>query len=565
MTDRSDDFPADSPPLEVLDDRGDARLSRREFLSFMGATLAATACGDMPQGASMSTALPGIVTDRGVVGQPAPRAPKLPDDPFQLGVASGDPLADGFILWTRLAPAPLKSADAGMPPVDVPVTWELARDEQFGEPVASGWVKARPQLGHSVHVDVRGLPPDTWFYYRFRIGDDWVSPTGRTRTFPHPDSSPDSFKLVTASCQNYPSGHYTAHHHIAREDIDAVAFLGDYIYEYGRGGPVRRHNSGPLRSLQDFRRRYALYKADANLQAAHQRCPWMMTWDDHEVSNNYTGEQWAKAEAPTENFRRLRAAAYQAYYENLPLRVPFPPESPKDLRIFRSFDFGDLAKIYVLDGRQYRSNQACEDEAEFGVSCDELGDPSRTMLGERQKSWLVDAMAGSEATWNAIAQQTVFSPLMLDEVVLNPDQWDGYQAERQHLIDFIARHPVDNVTVLTGDIHTAFFNSIHRDPQDSQTELVGQEIVATSISSSSSRLDDTEGIRRLVLDNFDYVKHFNPTRRGYCLLEYTPEHCRVKFRTVDTVAEPEAEVSTDAEFLIEAGSMDLLEAPERET
>jgi len=557
MTDDS----SHDPPLEVLEDRRSPTLDRREFLGFITATLTSAACGDALRASDRSQSFPTVDPTGDTATPPAPQPPRLPDDPFTLGVACGDPLPDGFVLWTRLAPEPLEGG--GMPGTDVPVIWEIARadahdadgEAAFESPVASGWLYTEPRLAHSAHVDVRGLPPNTWYAYRFRVGRQWTSQTGRARTFPRPEASPDRFRLATASCQNYRDGYYTAHRHLAREDLDLIAFLGDYIYEYGRGGDgvVRHHRGSTLESLEDYRQRYALYKSDPGLQAAHATCPWVMTWDDHEVSNNYAGREPSRG--GIDDFKRLRANAYQAYYEHLPLRVP-SPDDPSTLEIYRQFEFGDLASLSVLDGRQYRSGIICDGEIE--EPCDEILDPSQAMIGPRQRSWLVDKMTRSKTLWNLVCQQTVMTPINFDNQFVNPDQWDGYQAERQTLLDFFGSGAVDNVTVLTGDIHTAGFAELPGDddaPGDS--DRVGLEIVATSITSGNDLLSGSEDIEDLFLHQFPHVHYFNPTKRGYCRLEYTREQCRVRYRTVSTVEEPEAELATDVEFTIEIDSLDF--------
>lgn len=548
----ADDLP-DHPALDELDDRASTRLDRREFLGFIGATLAGAACGETPGGADRSRSFPAVDDTSPTPDSPPPPAPTLPNDPFTLGVASGEPLPDGVLLWTRLAPEPLNGG--GMPDRDVPVIWEVARDENFEEIVDSGWLYTQPELGHSAHVDVRDLDPDTWYFYRFRVGDQWVSPVAETRTFPRPDAEPERLRLASASCQNYKDGYYTAHRHMADEPLDVVAFLGDYIYEYGGGGAVRDHQGPTLTTLEEFRQRYALYKTDPQLQAAHANCPWLVTWDDHEVSNNYAGDEPAKGWI--DDFKRMRAAAYQAYYEHMPLRVPFP-DDPSSLEIFRRRQFGDLANLFVLDGRQYRSGVVCED-SDLGPPCDAVDSPRETMLGARQRAWMVEEMTRSETIWNIVCQQTVMTPFEYEDGpidLVNPDQWDGYQAERRQLFEFFGSDAVDNVTVLTGDIHTGGFAEIPTDenrPQDSPR--AGLEIVATSITSGSSLLDDTGDLPGLILDEFPHIHYFNAADRGYCVLEYTRDECIVRYRTVSTVKEREAKLSRDAVFVIDAEDM----------
>lgn len=546
---------ADQPPKtdahKTLQDRRSTTLDRREFLGYVGAVLASAACGDMPRSASAAQAFPTVDTNPDVPTVPPPPAPNLPKNPFTLGVACGDPLPDGFVIWTRLAPSPLEGG--GMPDLEVPVVWEIAHDRHFRDVVHRDWLYTQPELAHSAHVDVRGLEPDSWYWYRFRVGDQWQTAPGRARTFPRPSSHPERFRIATASCQNYVDGYYTAHRHMSREELDLVAFLGDYIYEYGYGDGVRSHKGPTLQTLDQFRQRYALYKSDRDLQASHANCPWVFTWDDHEVSNNYAGLEPDKSNI--EDFKKMRAAAYQAYFEHMPLRVPLP-DDPSSLQIYRSAQFGDLINLYVLDGRQYRSGIICD--GEFAKPCDEALSPEETMLGDSQQAWLTKKLKRSPTIWNAICQQTVFSPVNFDNTIINPDQWDGYQYQRQELLNLFASDAVENVTVLTGDIHSAGFAQLRADdddPEDSST--VGYEIVATSITSGNSTLGGSGDISDLVQEKLGYIKYFNAGKRGYCLLEYTRDACEVRYRTVSTVEEREADIMVDKAFRIEADTLEF--------
>ncbi|MFM8338099.1 MAG: alkaline phosphatase D family protein, partial [Opitutaceae bacterium] len=261
-------------------------------------------------GASLSFAAAALLSNARLR---AASKPSFSADPFSLGIASGDPTPDGVVLWTRLAPRPLEPG-GGMRPEPVEVTWVVADDEALTKVVASGSVVANPAWGHSVHVEVSGLRPDRWYFYQFRAGGV-ESPKGRNRTMPAADSRPERLRFAFASCQNFESGHYTVYQHMAREDLDLVVHLGDYIYEGAahRGRP-RVHNGGEIFTLEDYRLRYALYKSDPALRAAHAMAPWIVTWDDHEVANNYAGDIPDKP-ASRDEFLRRRAAAYQAYFE----------------------------------------------------------------------------------------------------------------------------------------------------------------------------------------------------------------------------------------------------------
>jgi alkaline phosphatase D len=508
--------------------------TRREFLLYIGTVVAAAACGNDDSG--------------GRGGPPAP--PILAGEPFTLGVASGDPRPESVVLWTRLAPDPVNGG--GMPDVDVPVIWEVALDAAFDQIVRSDFTFATVTLAHSVHVDVDGLAPDSWYFYRFRVGDDWVSPVGRTRTLPAEDSSPAAFRIALASCQNYKDGYYNAHAFLAQEDVDLVAFVGDYIYESGINGTVRDHDGPELRNLEQYRNRYALYRSDPNLQAVHHLAPWVMTWDDHEVNNNYAGLMLERGNEDVTDVLALRAAAYQAYYEHMPLRVP-PPEEFGFLQIYNAFVIGDLTTVYVLDGRQYRSPQACD--GRLGRPCEEVDDPARTMLGIEQKEWLIAALRRSSTLWNTIAQQTVFTPVNFNRTFVNPDQWDGYFPERAELLGVFQE--VRNVVVLTGDIHASGFATLNVDQNDAASEVVGYEVVGTSLTSGGDG-DPLLGLGNQAVALLDNVHYLNSRARGYVMCELTRQRLRAEYRVVSTVLQPESELRTDAIFEVDRETLEFV-------
>ena len=506
--------------------------TRREFLAYVGAAVAASACGDSNGG-----------------GSDVPAAPMVASNPFTLGIASGDPEAERVILWTRLAPEPI---GGGMPEVDVPVVWEVALDADFARIVRDGWQYASPSLAHSLHIDADGLAPDTWYWFRFRIEGQWTSPSGRTRTLPAADATPDRFRIGVATCQNYTAGFYTSHFHLAQEEVDLVAFVGDYIYEGGGpGSGVREHIGPELRSLADFRNRYALYKSDLNLQAAHASCPWLVTWDDHEVNNNYAGLVMESGNEDVTDVLALRRNAYQAYYEHMPLRLPVPDDFGY-LPIYRAFTVGDLLKIHVLDGRQYRSEQACDGRL---ARCSEVDDPTRTMLGSEQKTWLKNEMGTSAARWNVVAQQTVFTPVVIRGSVVNTDQWDGYAPEQHELLTLF--RDVSNVVVVTGDIHLAGFGVLREDAQDPTSPIVGYEVVTTSISSNGDGGDDLTRLLEGALRGLPNIEYVNAAKRGYSICDITPDRMQVFFRIVSTVTQMTATLSTDKAFEIEADTLAL--------
>lgn len=475
------------------------------------------------------------------------RAPSFTADPFALGVASGDPSPDGFVLWTRLAPDPL---NGGGIVGDVGVRWEVAEDDGFRQVVRSGTATASGDLAHSVHVEVAGLEADRWYWYRFSAGDA-VSAAGRARTMPTPESMPDRLSLAFASCQHYETGFYTAYEHMAAEHPDLVFHLGDYIYEGPAQPRIRAHRGEELASLEDYRNRYALYRTDPDLQIAHAACPWIVTWDDHEVDNNYAADVSEQPEVRREAFLERRAAAYQAYYEHMPLRASQIPSGPS-MRLYRKLSCGRLAQFTVLDTRQYRTDQPCGDKTQ--PPCEGASDPAATLLGDGQRRWLFDALRESSAEWNVIPQQVMMAQVDRtpgDDVRYSMDQWPGYAASRDRLLGFVAESRVRNPVVLTGDIHTNWVNDLLLDFGDPASPVVATEFVGTSISSSGDGGPNTEYAEGVMRDN-PFVKLHN-AQRGYVSCEVTPDRWTARYRVLDRVSVRGAPRQTLAEFAVEAG------------
>lgn len=478
-------------------------------------------------------------------------APVFPAYPFSLGVASGDPAPDGVVLWTRLAPRP-REPGGGMPPEPVAVSWQLAEDEAMSRVVRQGSVTAVPTWGHAVHVEVDGLRPDRWYWYRFKAGRE-LSPLGRTRTLPPADALPERLRFAFASCQKYETGYYTAYEHMAREDLDLVVHLGDYIYEKGDGnGAVRPHGTPEIFTLDDYRARYAVYRSDPALQAAHAMAPWIVTWDDHEVSNNYAG---AIAEHPdrttTEKFLQRRAAGYQAYFEHMPLRRSALPSGP-DMLLYRRLAFGRLAAFHVLDTRQFRTDQPQGDGIKPAGPA--LLDPQGTILGDRQRAWLFDGLERSPTTWNALAQQVPVARIDRvpgPEVAVSMDKWSGYEFERRRLLEHLRDRKIANPVVLTGDVHANWANEISADPDRPDAPPVVTEFVGTSITSTGDGRDKPEHHDALLAEN-PGVKYHND-ERGYVRCEVTPQGWRTDFRTVPYVTRRGAPLQTRASFVVEAG------------
>ncbi|HYF44569.1 MAG TPA: alkaline phosphatase D family protein, partial [Acidimicrobiales bacterium] len=359
-------------------------ITRRAFLGGMAATGLVAACSS---GDDSSAPDPTELT-----------VPRLSGYPFTLGVASGDPTDDAVVLWTRLAPDAL-TPGGGMPGQDVPVRWQLATDDGFSSIVGEGTAVAMADAAHTVHVDATGLQPGAEFFYRFMVGDD-ESPVGRAITMPGPGTVPDRFLLGQVSCAQWGDGFYAAYRDLAESGVDLVVCLGDYLYERGPAtradGAVRR---GQLvaETLDDYRQLYALYRSDEDLQAAHLAAPWAIVWDDHEASNDYVGDRPdVDSESRTpEAFAERRAAAYRAWWEHMPVR--FDPPTGGDLAIHRNLDVGRLARIHLLDTRQYRTPLECPDSiGQIGPRCGTSTAPDTTFLGAEQEAWLAESLAGGD-------------------------------------------------------------------------------------------------------------------------------------------------------------------------
>jgi alkaline phosphatase D len=478
------------------------------------------------------------------------RKPKLGANPFTLGVASGDPAPDGFVIWTRLAPKPLEGG--GMPNDAVAVAWEVAEDEAFQKVVRQGESIALPQLAHSVHVEVEGLAPDRWYWYRFGVGEE-TSPIGRSRTVPAFDSVPSEVRFAVASCQHFESGLYTAYQHMAEDELDLVLHLGDYIYEGpGKPGGVRQHVvDHELASLEDYRSRHAQYKTDEQLQRTHARFPWLVAWDDHELENNYASLISEDASVTPEEFAQRRANAYQAYYEHMPLRRASLPAGP-DMKIYRRVRWGQLADFNMLDTRQYRSNQPNGDGGKplYG----EVFNPRATMLGRRQENWLYQGLLESPCRWNVLAQQVMMARVDMKpgpEGMFGMDIWSGYDAPRKRLLDFLATRRVANPVVLTGDIHSNWCNDLLVDFDKPDGPVVGSEFVATSISSSGDS-KKTSPEREEALKENPFVKFFS-LERGYVRCAVSPKLWKSDYQAVEYVTRPGAPLETRKSFVIEAG------------
>ncbi|MEU4804706.1 alkaline phosphatase D family protein [Actinosynnema sp. NPDC023587] len=468
--------------------------------------------------------------------------------PFTLGVASGEPAPDGFVIWTRLAPSPL-NADGlgGMSSASTAVEWQVATDRRFTQVVKSGTATAVQAWAHSVHVEVTGLQPGREYHYRFRaLG--FLSGVGRAVTAPAPGTAPALTMLFT-SCSHFEAGYFTAYRRMAEENPHLVLHLGDYIYEGAASTTnVRKHvPATEISGLADYRVRHAQYKTDPDLQAAHAAAPWLLVWDDHEVENNYAGLVRNDG-SPAGDFRARRAAAYKAYYEHMPLR---PAQAPagEHMQLYRRVRWGSLATFHLLDTRQYRDDQACGDGTKV---CPEADVPTRTLTGNAQETWLLNGMRERSGTWDFLGQQVFFAQRLTSAAgARSMDSWDGYTANRDRLQRSWDAAGLKNTVVLTGDVHRSWASDLMLD-YATQDRVVGTELVTTSVTSGGDGNAADNGLSTLN----PHIK-FNKNLRGYVRTVTTPGQVAVDFRFVDKVTVRDYPVKTAQSYVVRAGDPGL--------
>lgn len=514
-------------------------MNRRATLAALsrGAAVAAWASlfGAVPRAARATGALP-----RG-------------EYPFTLGVASGMTRPDSVVLWTRLAPRP-HAPLGGLPDAPIELRWELAPDESFSRGVRSGAFTAVPEHGHSAHVQVGGLPSASVWFYRFIVGDA-VSAVGRTRTAPAVDGAVARLRIALASCQHYEQGAFAAQRDIAEHDVDVVLFVGDYIYESSNPRyRLRPHEGPPPQTLAEYRARHATYKLDADLQAAHAAHPWLLTWDDHEVENDYADEHSPSA-MPVDEFLARRAAAYQAYFEHMPVAPSMAPHGAA-MRIHDQFTWGRLAELWTLDSRQYRSVQACGEPGRGGgrvvSGCDDLWLESRTLFGAQQEQWLARGLASSERRWKLLGQASQICPGGVDSPLgrrIHTDGWDGYPRARERLLDAIAQAAGGNVVCLGGDVHRHVAAQLRTHANRRESPIVAAEFVCSSLTSRGL----SETVTALLRASNPDIVHARSDERGWALIDVTPGSVKCEFRATPFPARPQARLRPQASFVVEAG------------
>ncbi len=466
-----------------------------------------------------------------------------------------------MVLWTRLRVDPL--APGPFAEADLQIAVDVARDAEFEDLVSSALHAAPSSFDHSVHVLADGLDPDGWYWYRFRLGDH-TSPVGRTRTTPSDGTTP--LRLGFSSCQNWESGSYAAHRHLAAADLDLFIWLGDYIYEYGPGNQgvvdsagLRVHTTPEVTDLAGYRERYGLYKSDRSLQAHHAARPWIVTWDDHEIDNNHAGLNTEDGQDPAA-FLERRRAAHLAWWENMPVRLD-PPTGDR-FEIHRTIRWGSLAHLHMLDGRQYRDAQPTDGDPVILPVVGDLGvrtlaetarDPNQSMLGTEQREWLENEVVSSDPTWNILGNQVYMHGLDAfpgAAPATNTDTWDGYHGERLELLTNLTSNS-DNLVILSGDFHSSTAADVRADPFDLSGPIIATEFMAPAISSSFPEL--LRGLAPLVVGFNPQVRHFDPDN-GFMTCEVTSTTWTTELHRLNDVTAEDSDVAIAARFTVRAGS-----------
>ncbi|PUE29575.1 hypothetical protein B9Z35_10315 [Limnohabitans sp. Jir61] len=473
-------------------------------------------------------------------------------NPFALGIASGRPRADSIVLWTRLL---FSQEDRAVETEALRVDVEVFADANLKRRVQKAEVFTDAYRAHSVHLHVQHLKPSTDYWYRFRQGDAY-SPVGHTRTAPALNADVRELRIALSSCQHYEQGQYIAHAEIAKQKLDFVLFMGDYIYESSNPQyAIRKHSGEEPKTLAQYRERYEQYKRDPMLQAAHAAHPWVLMWDDHEVVNDYANDQDRQYTDPQQMLLR-RAAAYQAYFEHQPVLLGPDKDNPANMRLYEQLSWGKLADVWTLDCRQYRSAQACRDPVRGGgrmvVQCDELSDSTRTMLGNEQERWITDSLSQSKRQWKLVAQATQISSTSIPAPVGRSywnDAWDGYPEARKRLLQTVVDAKLSNVVTLGGDVHCNVAANLRLEPNNPQSPIVASEFVTTSITSRG--LGDKPAA--LIRESNSDLLHYRSDERGYGLITVTSKEARCDFRATKFPAGSEAGLKTQASYVVKSG------------
>lgn len=519
--------------------------------------------------------------------QAIPAAGSVPasDSTFRHGVASGDPYPDGVLLWTRVTPTPESRPGSGIGP-EVKVTWEVSGTPDFRRIAARGTALAGPGGDHTVKVEAAGLAAATTYWYRFKTGKD-VSPVGRTRTAPAPGAAVDRLRMGVVSCANLQAGWFSSYRHLASQtDLDLVLHLGDYLYEYAPGQyqardvVVRPHDPATeMTVLEHYRRRHAQYKQDPDLQALHAAAPFVVTWDDHESTNDaWSGGAENHTEGAEGSWAARRAAAQQAYAEWMPVRYDAGG------RLYRRLAFGSLASLSMLDLRSYRDEQAS------GATDQAVDSPDRSITGEAQMSWLLDGLSSREAQWKLVGNPVMITPIRfpatlstaevgamqqllgtttVDGVPYNVDQWDGYAADQSRVLDHLRNHAIPDTVFLTGDIHSGWACELPADPATYPLNgrSVGVELVCTSVTSDN--LDDilavpprtaSIAVESAFKASNPQVKYLDFDSHGYSVLEVTPAGLRMDWYVLADRTDPQSPASLQQSWQVAAGTQKVTPA-----
>jgi alkaline phosphatase D len=497
---------------------------------------------------------------------------RISSNPFTLGIASGSPTSDGIVLWTRLAPTGLLGTSS-LGADNITVRWEISHDEGFTRIVQRGQALALAQLAHAVHVEATGLEAGRGYFYRFIVGD-YTSTVGRTRTLPAQDATPARFRIAYASCQRWEHGYYSAYRHMLADFPDLVLFLGDYIYEYPRAAdqvraPNPTSNGGWTLTLEDYRSRYALHKSDPDLQAMHAACPWVFTWDDHEVQNDYAALTPGDAGPAAADFAARRAAAYQAFYEHTPIRASTLTRAlaglaeKAEIRLYSDIRLGALGHLYLLDARQYKDAPVCNKDGALGsgvvnpAQCAVWNDPARTMLGTTQESWLAQSLArnSTSAGWQIVGQSSLFGPRDFSNSASQSfwnDGWDGYRAARKRMTDALQKAQVKNAVLFGGDVHENWVGHVKADYGNPSSANIGVEFCGTSITSRHHPSSNNAVIPDRLKRNSHFV-FADVEKRGYGIADFSAQQLQVSLRAVSDVTSKDASIQTIAQFVVNSG------------